>query len=64
MTSRSKFIRSEIRKIYKLLNLSYEYVVDFEFEDEERFKKIFELLMEINEKSDILQQVVKGSYFV
>ena len=64
MTSRSKFIRSEIRKIYKLLNLSYEYVIDFEFEDEERFKKIFELLMEINEKSDILRQVVKGSYFI
>ena len=64
MSSRSKFIKSEIRKIYKLLNVSYEYAGDYKFEDEERFKKIFELLMEINEKSDILRQVVKGNYLV
>ena len=35
MTTRSKFIKSEIRKIYKLLNVSYEYAVYYEFEDEE-----------------------------
>ena len=58
MTTRSKFIKSEIRKIYKLLNVCYE------FEDEESFKKILELLMEISEKSNTLWQVLKGKYFV
>ena len=64
MTTRSKFIKSEIRKIYKLLNVSYDYAVYYEFEDEESFKKIFELLMEISEKSNTLWQVLKGKYFV
>ena len=58
MTSRSNFIKSEIEKIYNLLNVS------FEFADYRRFIKIFELLMEINEKSNTLRQVVKGSYFI
>ena len=64
MTARSKFIKSEIRKIYKLLNASYEYAGYDRFEDEKSFKKIFELLMEISEKSNTLWQVVNGSYFV
>ena len=33
-------------------------------EDEKMFLKIFEILMEISEKSNILRQVVKGSYFI
>ena len=33
-------------------------------EDDRRFIKIFELLMEISEKSNTLRQVVKGSYFI
>ena len=61
MKSRSKFIKSEIRKIYNLLNVSYEHAG---LDDDERFKKIFELLMEISEKSNTLEQVVNGSYFV
>ena len=64
MTTRSKFIKSEIRKIYKLLNVSYEYAGYYRFEDEKRFKKIFELLMEISEKSNTLWKVVNGKYFV
>ena len=64
MTARTKFIKSEINKIYKLLNASYEYAVYYEFEDEESFKKILELLMEISEKSNTLWQVLKGKYFV
>ena len=39
MTARSKFIKSEIRKIYKLLNASYEYAGYDRFEDEKSFKK-------------------------
>ena len=64
MSNRSKFIKSEIRKIYKLLNVSFEHAGYGGLEDEERFKKIFELLMEISEKSNTLWQVVNGKYFV
>ena len=64
MTTRSKFLKSELSKIYKLLNASYEYAGYDGLEDEESFKKIFELLMEISEKSNTLWQVVRGKYFV
>ena len=64
MTSRSKFIKNELSKIYNLLNLSFEHADYAGLEDEKRFKKIFELLMEISEKSNTLQQVVRGKYFV
>ena len=63
--SRSNFIKDELSKILNLLNVSFEYA-DYAGleEDEKRFIKIFELLMEISEKSNILRQVVKGSYFI
>ena len=34
------------------------------FEDDGQFIKIFELLMEISEKSNMLRQVVGGIYFI
>ena len=64
MTTRSNFIKSEIEKIYNLLNVSFEYAVYAGLEDDKRFIKIFGLLMEISEKSNTLRQVVKGSYFI
>ena len=64
MTSRSNFVKDELKKICNLLNVSFEYADYAGLEDEKRFVKIFELLMEISEKSNILRQVVKGSYFI
>ena len=64
MTARTKFVKDELSKIYNLLNASYDYAVYYEFEDEESFKKIFELLMEISEKSNTLQKVVRGKCFI
>ena len=64
MTLRAKFLKSELEKIYKLLNMSLEYADYSQLEDNLQFIKIFELLMEISEKSNTLRQVVKGSYFV
>ena len=61
MTTRSKFLKSEIRKILDLLNVSYEHAG---LDDDERFKKIFELLMEISEKSTTIRQLLNGSYFI
>ena len=64
MTARSNFLKSELEKIYNLLNVSFEYADFARLEDDNRFIKIFELLMELSEKSNTLRQVVKGSYFV
>ena len=64
MKYRAKFVKGELEKIYKLLNASFEYADYSQVEDDRRFIKIFELLMEISEKSNTLRQVVKGSYFV
>ena len=64
MTARSNFLKSELEKIYNLLNMSFEYADFARLENNNRFIKIFELLVEISEKSNTLRQVVKGSYFV
>ena len=61
---RAKFLKSELNKIYDLLNVSYEYADCARLEDNNRFVKIFELLMEITDKTNLLRQIVKGSYFV
>ena len=49
---------------YNLLNVSYEYADCARLEEDNRFIKIFELLMEITDKSNLLRQIVKGSYLV
>ena len=64
MTARSNFLKSELEKIYNLLNVSFEYADFARLENDNRFIKVIELLMEISEKSNTLRQVLKGSYFV
>ena len=51
MTTRSNFVKSELQKIYNFLNVSYEYADFARLENDTKFIKIFELLMEISEKS-------------
>ena len=62
MSSRSNFLKSELQKISNFLNVSYEYADHARLENDPRFIKIFELLMEISEKSSTLNKVVKGNY--
>ena len=62
MTTRANFQKSELQKIYNFLNVSYEYADHARLENDTRFIKIFELLMEISEKSNTLNKVVKGNY--
>ena len=62
MTAISNFLKSELEKIYNLLNMSFEYADFARLENDKRFIKIFELLMEISEKSNTLNKVVKGNY--
>ena len=62
MSIRSNFIKSELQKIYNNLNMSYEYADFSRLENDTKFIKIFELLMEISEKSDTLNKAVRGNY--
>ena len=62
MSTRSNFLKSELQKIYNFLNVSYEYADYARLENDTRFIKIFDLLMEIRDKSNTLNKVVKGNY--
>lgn len=64
MNTREKFVKEELEKIYQVLNISYEYLPYSRLQDDKRFLKIFELLFELNNKADVLRQVVKGSYII
>ena len=61
MSVRANFVKSELEKIYNKLNESYEYVSIVRLENDNRFFKIFELIVESSEKSNNLKQVVRGS---
>ena len=62
MSTRSNFLKSELQKIYNNRNMSYEYADFARLENDTRFIKVFELLMEISEKSNTLNKVLKGNY--
>ena len=62
MSIRSNFVKSELQKIYNNLNMSYEYVDYSRTENDNKFIKVFELLMEISEKSNTLNKAVRGNY--
>ena len=62
MSTRSHFIKIEPQKIYDNLNMSYEYVDLTRLDNDSKFVKIFELLMEISDKSKTLRDVVKSNY--
>ena len=62
MTTRSNFLKSELQKLYNILNMSFEYADFSRLENDTKFIKVFELVMEISEKSNTLNKVVKGNY--
>ena len=62
MNTRSNFLKSELQKIYNNLNMSYEYADFSRLENDNKFIKVFELLMEISDKSNTLNKVVKQNY--
>lgn len=64
MDSRVKFVKGELESIYQQLNVAYGYAPYSQLENNKRFLKIFELLFEINDKANLLRQVVKGSYLI
>ena len=64
MTTRSNFLKSELQKIYNSLNMSYEYADFSRLENDTKFIKVFELLMEISEKSNTLKNVLRSTTFL
>ena len=62
MSIRSNFIKSELQNIYDNLNISYEYSDFSSLENDNKYKKIFELLIELSDKSNTLKNVVKSNY--
>ena len=62
MSTRSHFIKIELQKIYDNLNMTYESVDLTRLDNDTKFVKIFELLMEISDKSKSLKNVLKNNY--
>ena len=64
MSTRSNFLKGELQKLYNILNMSFEYADFSRLENDTKFIKVFELLMEISEKSNILKNVVRNNTFL
>ena len=64
MTTRSNFLKIELQKIYDRLNMSYEYADFSRLENDTKFIKVFELLMEISVKSNMLKNEVRNNTFL
>ena len=63
MSARVDLVKIELNEIYNLLNESFEYVNIARLKNDNRFKKIFEILMEIKGQSGLLCRIVKGNSF-
>ena len=63
MSIRVDLVKSELNEIYNLLNESFEYVNIARLKSDNRFKKIFDILMEMKEESGLLCRLVKGNCF-
>ena len=63
MSTRSNFLKSELQKLYNILNMSFEYADFSRLENDTKFIKVFEIVMEISEKSNMLKNVVRNNTF-
>ena len=64
MSTRSNFLKGELQKLYNILNMRFEYADFSRLENDTKFIKVFELLMEISEKSNMLKNVVRNNTFL
>ena len=65
MSLREKFVKNELEKIYQILNNSYEFCPHSMLQDDRRFlRKYLNYFFKINDKANILRQVVKGNYLI
>ena len=62
MESRKLFLKGEIKRLKQLLNEIYEYYpYSYDYDNEKRFKKIINLLLEIKEMVITLKELSQGS---
>ena len=59
MSARVELVKIELNEIYNLLNNSFEYLNIAMLKNDNRFKKIIELVMEIKGQSVLLNRLVK-----
>ena len=59
MSTRVDLVKIELNEIYNMLNESFEYVNIAVLKSDNRFKKIFEIIMEIKGQSVLLNRLVK-----
>ena len=63
MESRLLFMKGDIKRLKQILNVSYEYSsYSSAMDDEERFKKIINLLLDIKEMVITLKKIIKRKY--
>ena len=59
MSARVELVKIELNEIYNVLNDSFEYLNIAMLKNDNRFKKIIELIMEIKGHSVLLNRLVK-----
>ena len=59
MSTRVDLVKIELNEIYNMLNESFEYVNIAVLKSDNRFKKIFEIIIEIKGQSVLLNRLVK-----
>ena len=62
MNNRSNFVKVELDKIYNNLKSSFEYVDLSGLENDKKFIKVIELLMELHDKSINLNNHLRNNY--
>ena len=60
MVQEKLFVKGELEKVYRDLNVAYEYCPYSMLKENKRFIRIIQLLFEINEKSCLLKKLVRG----
>ena len=59
MSLRDKFVKSELEKICIKLDECYDKVIITSMENDNRFLKIFEVIVELSEKTSNFEQLLK-----
>ena len=59
MSARVELVKIELNEIYNVLNDSFEYLNIAMLKNDNRFKKIIELIMEIKGHSVLLNKLIK-----
>ena len=62
MNNRTNFVKVELQKIYNNLNSSFEFVELSGLQNDKKFIKVIELLMELNDKSINLNNHLRNNY--